>query len=244
VKIGELSKRTNTAKETIHHYIREGLLRKPRKIKGNMSNYSEGHVETLLAIKELREHYYMPLPEIKKFLIQAKKRSLSDLPSMEIKKMMDQFFKHIERFFPSKAVGRETFVAVTGVSDAELSLLEEWGIIVPDQSEGQPVYSGENVIIGRLIGEFDRLGFGEKDGTDPLDLKNFADFLRNVFFRRQQEVLRNKYGNGPLSADQLLSASVYGDLLSLVIILIFRKLDREGFDKFITSLGQVNEGRQ
>lgn len=206
-----------------------------------MSNYSEGHVETLLTIKELREHYYMPLPEIKKYLIQAKKRSLYDLPLMEIKKMMKQFFMQVERLFPPKAVGKDAFASVTGLADEYLKMLEEWKVIIPDVSDGQPVYSSENVIIGRLIGEFDRLGFGEKDGTDQQDLKNFVDFLRNFFFSRQQEVLKNKYGNEPLNADQLLSASIYGDLLSLVIFLVFRKLDHEGFERFLDSMGQGNK---
>lgn len=41
MKIGELMRRTGTSKETIHHYLREGLLRKPHKTKGNVANYEE-----------------------------------------------------------------------------------------------------------------------------------------------------------------------------------------------------------
>jgi len=66
MKIGELTKITGTSKETIHHYLREGLLRKSHKTKGNVANYNENHVETLILIKTLRDHYYLPLPEIKK----------------------------------------------------------------------------------------------------------------------------------------------------------------------------------
>jgi len=241
VKIGELSRKTNTAKETIHHYIREGLLRKPHKIKGNMANYSDGHVEALLTIKELREHYHMPLSEIKKYLIQAKKRSVTNLPLLEIKKMTDQFLKHLERLFPPKVVGRTSFTGITGLTEDFLDQLEQWQVIIPDISEGKPVYSTQNIIIGRLINECERLGFGGKDGTDPQDMKRVAEFFRNVFFRRQREILNNKYGKGPLSADQLIQAEVYGDLVSLVIFYMFRQLNADGFSKFLASIDGTSE---
>ena len=54
MKIGELVKRTGVPKETIHYYIREGLLRKPRKSASNTADYTRAHVEQIRLIKELR----------------------------------------------------------------------------------------------------------------------------------------------------------------------------------------------
>jgi DNA-binding transcriptional MerR regulator len=243
VKIGELSKRTGTPKETIHHYIREGLLRKPRKIKGNMANYSEGHVESLLIIKELRDHYYMPLPEIKKYLVMAKKRLTREFPAHQIQKMMNQFLKHVELLFPPKVTGRMSFIGVTGLADELLNQLEEWAVIDPEVSNGERVYSNQDVIVGRLVSEFVRLGFGPESGTDPVNLKRVVDFFREELLRRQQEILTFKYGKEPLNAEQLLQAAMFGDLMSLVILYLFRRLDDEGFKKFLTSVGETSVGR-
>ena len=39
MKIGELVKQTQVSKETIHYYVREGLLPRPRKLAKNVADY-------------------------------------------------------------------------------------------------------------------------------------------------------------------------------------------------------------
>ena len=73
MKISELVKKTGVPKETIHFYIREGLLRKPRKGGVNIADYHEGYVEQIQLIKDLRDNYYLPIPEIKKIIKNFKK---------------------------------------------------------------------------------------------------------------------------------------------------------------------------
>ncbi|MBI4822080.1 MAG: MerR family transcriptional regulator [Deltaproteobacteria bacterium] len=68
LKIGELSRRTETPKETIHFYLREGLLEAPAKTSRNMAYYDESHVSRLLAIKKLRTESYLPLSVIKQLI--------------------------------------------------------------------------------------------------------------------------------------------------------------------------------
>ncbi|MBT6613032.1 MAG: MerR family transcriptional regulator, partial [Deltaproteobacteria bacterium] len=53
MKISELVKSTGVSKETIHYYIREGLLRKPRKTGRNVAQYGEEYVEQIRTIKAL-----------------------------------------------------------------------------------------------------------------------------------------------------------------------------------------------
>ena len=78
MKISELVKRTGVPKETIHFYIREGLLRKPRKSSVNSAEYNESYVDQIQLIKDLRDNYYLPIPEIKKIVKNFKKQSPSD----------------------------------------------------------------------------------------------------------------------------------------------------------------------
>ncbi len=90
MKISELVKRTGVPKETIHFYIREGLLRKPRKSGVNSAEYNERYVDQIQLIKDLRDNYYLPIPEIKKVVKEFNKQSPSD-------QAVSQFYS---RFFP------------------------------------------------------------------------------------------------------------------------------------------------
>lgn len=66
--MAELCRRTETPRETVHHYLRLGLLSAPRKTFKNMAYYDERHVEELLLIKRLRAESYLPLERIKDIL--------------------------------------------------------------------------------------------------------------------------------------------------------------------------------
>lgn len=232
MKISELARRTNTSKETIHHYIREGLLRKPRKTKGNVANYNEGYVERLLIIKELREHYFLPLPEIKKVLKQLKKLSRSELSSLQIQ---NQYFKPVERLLASEVVGKGAFLKATGIGEKWLEKMEGWGVIAFELRDGQPVYSSDDVIIGRLIVEMDLLGFGPKDGPDPESLRRIADFIRGVLLVGQEDFFKVNYRKSP-SAETIVKGRRYEEVMSLFIYYLYRKLCREGYERYLKSI--------
>src|SRR5512143_3769228 len=75
LKIRELVQRTNVSKETIHYYIRESLLPKPRKRGRNIADYDEGYIDRIRMIKELQDNYFLPLSVIKNILKNQKKSS-------------------------------------------------------------------------------------------------------------------------------------------------------------------------
>lgn len=68
LKIGELAARTDTPKETIHYYLRLGLLSPPLSTSRNMAYYGERHVEELRLVAKLRAESYLPLDKIKRIL--------------------------------------------------------------------------------------------------------------------------------------------------------------------------------
>jgi DNA-binding transcriptional MerR regulator len=70
MKISEVVKKTKVPKETIHYYVREGLIPKPRKTGKNVANYTEVHVEQILLIKQIQDNFYLPLSLIKKIVKQ------------------------------------------------------------------------------------------------------------------------------------------------------------------------------
>lgn len=67
-RIGALSEMTGTSRETIHFYLRKGLLPKPQKGGRTSAFYGDEHVERLRSIRRLREEKYLPLAVIGKLL--------------------------------------------------------------------------------------------------------------------------------------------------------------------------------
>jgi DNA-binding transcriptional MerR regulator len=223
MKIGELVKQTGVPKETIHFYIREGLLRKPRKAASNVADYTPAHVEKILLIKELRENYYLPIPEIKKVLKQLKKQSPAE---QAVSQLHHRYFRPLERLLIREIVGEEAFCEATGIGRKWLSKMQEWGIIAFRLRDGERVYSQDDVIIGRLVVDMDRLGFGPKDGYDPEDLKQVADFIRYYVASGQNRYLKTHLDKVAAGATREGSDRIY-EVMSLFFYHMYRKLVRE-----------------
>ncbi|MEO5731910.1 MAG: MerR family transcriptional regulator, partial [Byssovorax sp.] len=68
LRMAELSARSGVPRETIHFYLREGLLPRPRKGGRTVAYYGEEHLERLRIIRRLREEKYLPLAVIRRLL--------------------------------------------------------------------------------------------------------------------------------------------------------------------------------
>jgi DNA-binding transcriptional MerR regulator len=66
--MAELSRRSGVARETIHFYLREGLLPPPEKAGVTVAYYGEEHLERLRIIRRLREEKYLPIAVIRRIL--------------------------------------------------------------------------------------------------------------------------------------------------------------------------------
>ncbi|MGE0321397.1 MAG: MerR family transcriptional regulator [Polyangiaceae bacterium] len=68
MRMAELAKVSGVSRETIHYYLREGLL--PRPVKGGktVAYYDESHLERLTLIRRLREEKYLPLAVIRRIV--------------------------------------------------------------------------------------------------------------------------------------------------------------------------------
>ena len=72
MKISELEERTGIPRETIHYYIREGLLPAPMKKGLRLAYYDESYVNLIDLIKKLQEERYLPLSVIKSLFVEEK----------------------------------------------------------------------------------------------------------------------------------------------------------------------------
>jgi DNA-binding transcriptional MerR regulator len=232
MKIGELARKTQVSKTLIHHYLREGLVHKPRATGPNSAEYDETHLERIQLIKELRDSYFLPLPLIKKIIKRQKKLPGSERYSFHLQ---NEYFRPMDRFFPCEVTGRDEFREVTGLGRHWLQKMEEWKIVSPEMADGEPVYSREEVVLGRLVVDMDRLGFGPRDGFSPEFLKKIGDFLRETLAGSVSKYMsdnRDKL-NSKEFRDQGLN---YTEVLSLFVYFLFRKIIKDEALEFLNSL--------
>jgi len=224
MKISQLVKQTGVPKETIHFYIREGLLRKPRKSGVNSAEYNETYVDQIQLIKDLRDNYYLPIPEIKKIVKDFRKQSPSD---QAVSQFHSRFFRPAERMFANEIKGRDAFCQETGLGKKWLAKAEEWGVITPDILEdGEVVYSPNDVAVGKLMVDMDRLGFGPRDGFDPEDLRYIGEFVKKYVV----DIVKKYYQNNldkMTSKEYVEKANQYHELISLFFYHLYRKFVRE-----------------
>lgn len=230
MKISQLVKRTGVPKETIHFYIREGLLRKPRKSGVNSAEYNETYVDQIQLIKDLRDNYYLPIPEIKKIVRDFRKQSPSD---QAVSQFRSRFFRPADRLFANEIEGRDAFRQATGLGQKWLTKAEEWGVITPEiHADGEVLFSQDDVAIGKLMVDMDQLGFGPKDGHDPEDLRYIAEFVKKYVvdgFRKYYQDNLEKL----TSTDYAERHSQFHELISLFFYHLYRKFARESTRRFL-----------
>jgi DNA-binding transcriptional MerR regulator len=224
MKISQLVKRTGVPKETIHFYIREGLLRKPRKSGVNSAEYNERYVGQIQLIKDLRDNYYLPIPEIKKIVKDFRKQSPSN---QAISQFHSRFFRPADRLFSNEIKGRDAFCQETDLGIKWLVKAEEWGVITPEiLDDGTALYSSDDIAIGKLMVDMDRLGFGPKNGFDPEDLRYIGEFVRkyvvDIFKKYYESNLADR-----TSKEDVERASQYHEVISLFFYHLYRKFVRK-----------------
>jgi len=223
MKIGELVQKTGVAKETIHFYIREGLLRKPRKQGKNTAVYNENHVEHIRIIKDLRDNYFLPLPLIKKIFRRLKKQTPLD---RDIDRLHNKYFRPLDRMLTADIEGRDAFIHATGLKEKWLEKMETWGVITPESRNGRTIYSHDNVIIAKLILDMGRFGLGVRDGYDPEMLRYLSEMFKEIFDRGAAEFLNAHSGKIP-KAEMAEKAVIASEIMGIFYYLLYRKLSND-----------------
>jgi len=232
MKISELIKQTGVSKETIHYYMREGVLQKPHKTGKNTAEYNETHVEQIRTIKALRENYFLPIPVIKKLIKKHKKQSHPEKSSFQF---LIEKFKPVDQLLSSDGMtGRKSFKEITGLSEKWLSKMEQWGILAPENRNGDVFYSQDNVIIGKLLVEMDRIGIGPRDGFDPAELAKFTEIFRQLVAKNLKRYMQA--GWDKMSSEELKKkGSQSTELMSLFFYNMYRKLVKEEYKRYLAA---------
>jgi DNA-binding transcriptional MerR regulator len=237
LKIRELVKHCGVSKETIHYYIREGLLPKPRKCGKNVAEYDDGFVARIRFIKELQDRYFFPLGVIKNILKNQKK-------SPEVQSFLDlrrEYFRPVDQFLSNEIAGEDSFREATGLGRKWLARMEDWKIINPGVRDGSKIYSQDDITLGKLIVEMDNIGLGPKDGFDPEALKHYLDKFREIAIMSQNYYIETALGK--LSPEEFSKRIVQGrEIMSLFFYHLYRKLSRERYRSILALLESRPEG--
>jgi DNA-binding transcriptional MerR regulator len=236
MKIGELSQKTGVSKETIHFYIRKGLLRKPRKIGKNVAEYNGNYVDQILLIKALRENYFLPLPVIKDLIKKQKKISPSEKSAFQY---LSLHFRPQDRLVLGEVVGRDAFCDATGLGEKWLKRMEDLEIITSEEREGEFYYSQDDVLIGKLLVDVDFLGLGPKDGFDLAEVKHIIEFIRGLVLNSIERV-KGRGVDESRPADNIDRWSKSTELVSLFFYHIYRKVVKEEYKKLIDNYENNN----
>jgi DNA-binding transcriptional MerR regulator len=237
LRIRDLVQRTGVSKETIHYYIREGLLPKPRKSGKNVAEYDDGFVGRIRFIKELQDRYFFPLAVIKNIF--RKQRKSAEWQSFL--NLRREYFSPVDQFLPNEIAGEELFRSETGLGRKWLAKMEEWKIINPSVRDGLKLYSQDDITVGKLIVEMDNIGLGPKDGFDPEALKHYLDKFQEIAIMSQKYYIETALGK--LSPEEFSKRIAQGrEIMSLFFYHLYRKLSRERYRSILALLESRAEG--
>ncbi|MEQ9495945.1 MAG: MerR family transcriptional regulator [Deltaproteobacteria bacterium] len=171
MRIAELSRRSGTTKETIHFYLREGLLRKPKKTSRNMAYYDETHVEQLKLIKRLRTESYLPLSVIKKVLKEGKLgQSARQLD------LSGELFGQGART-QHEPITKKELAERLEIDEAAIADFEAAGLLKPTQDGKTKRYGYEDLRVAEIIRDAQREA-GE--GAESLVIERFQILERHM----------------------------------------------------------------
>ncbi len=184
--IGELSRRTRISTQTIHYYVKEGLLPKPIKTSKTWAYYTHDHVERINMIKNLKKRYFFPLRIIKGILeeVPSHKKLMQDNPlsvASDLKKSQAGSKK-------KTLFSRREFSQKSGVSMRFIDELEGMGFLLPDSGNNSKKYDNDDLILVKSINRLINAGKGSLE--DLLFYRYFFNVLSDEMNFVNNKIIR------------------------------------------------------
>ncbi|MDP9250086.1 MAG: MerR family transcriptional regulator [Chloroflexota bacterium] len=143
LRIGELAREAGVSRETIHYYLREGLLPPAEKVNARVSYFGDGHLARLRLIKAFKQAH-IPLARIREQL-----EGMSRLGSPETPAVRERAVAVVTEFLSLD--GEEPLLTLAEVAERagltveQLAELEESGVLQPQSTDQGPVYTAAEV---------------------------------------------------------------------------------------------------
>lgn len=169
MKISELATAAGVSKQTIHFYLREGLLSPPVQSSRNMAYYDARHLEEIRLIKELQEQRYLPLAVIKTIL--TNRRLGGDLHLPDHIAMMEDAFLEAKNEKDERIRTLAELIEETGLSEEVIFKMENLGLLTPEPVPEGKRFDGYDAALALALGRLLDMGL-EAD-----DLQLYSQFL-------------------------------------------------------------------
>jgi DNA-binding transcriptional MerR regulator len=201
-RIAEVVRRSGLTKETIHFYLREGLLPPPRKTARNAAFYGDEHLHRLRLIRSLREEHLLPLKAIKSLL--------ADQPDLQFS--ADQFatLQALRRLKLNDLRHRKSGNAATTTGDLarelrltenELQQLREIKLLTVTDDEALDDDEAECLRLWALVRD---AGINAERGFSPRDI-GYIDHAAKLLFEREVDLFKDRLHQlQPAEIDSLL----------------------------------------
>lgn len=201
-RIAEVVRRSGVTKETIHFYLREGLLPPPRKTARNAAFYGEEHLHRLRLIRSLREEHLLPIKAIKSLL--------ADQPDLQFS--ADQFatLQALRRLklndlrrqkSGDAAVTAGELAKELRLTDSELQELREIELLTASEDETLDADEAECLRLWTLVRDS---GINAEKGFSPRDIR-YIDQAAKLLFEREVSLFKDRVHQlRPAEIDSLL----------------------------------------
>ncbi len=221
MRIGELAKAAGVTVQTIHFYLREGLLPPPTKTAPNMAYYGPEYLEDIRLIKELQSERYLPLGLIRQ-LLQAKREG-HDLGQLrEMRLAIDWAFGDGEDQTDAGPIALPEYIFHTGLPVHAVKKLEDLGLISSGTAEAEEAgnppsksYDALDLRLGRAVKTLLDYGLG----LDDLEL-----YRRQLALCREETALIHDkmFHNRPRSIPRIPTQRLLDTLTELQTVLTLR----------------------
>lgn len=177
MKMNELVRRTGVRKATIHFYISQGLLPKPRKTERNMAYYDETYVDRIALIKELQVRWFLPLNIIKDVISRTDgKLSPSELDVIKTgSRWLIHSEEHRRKYKPHTL---NQLSLKTGLPAEDILDMERQEIISSTQGKsGTRTYRDIDIRIAEAFAAIRKVGFTKERGFDVSGFRFHSDLI-------------------------------------------------------------------
>ncbi len=167
LRMRALCEATGLSRQTIHFYIKEGLLPPGEKTGRNTALYGPVHLARLRQIQRLQDEHFLPLKAIKSILDDQTAEATSYSSKQRA------FLADVRASLQPEAasgdyVEIEHAAASTGVSEKDIHDAIAQGTLHTDASGNR--IAGRDMWMVELFGEMRRAGFSEEDGFQVADV--------------------------------------------------------------------------
>ena len=135
-RIGDLAREAGVSRETVHFYLREGLLPPPEKINARVAYFDEGHLARLRLIKRLQQ-VHLPLSAIKEHLQYVEGRPAEFLNEHFLPRLME----YLNLDGDEVELTVDEVAGQAGLTLEQVGRLEALGVLQPTLVDGLPSYT-------------------------------------------------------------------------------------------------------